>query len=75
MVEAELTTSQGLTAAIKAGNALRAAMNCELQPALLKLTAVQEQRKRFEKYKDKFSHSISRQLNNMFIHLGMYLFQ
>lgn len=45
-------------------------MNCELHPALLRLAAVQEQRKRFDKLRDKFSHSISRQLNNLFIHLG-----
>lgn len=70
LVDTELTTPQGLAAAIEAGNALKSCMNCELHPALLRLAAVQEQRKRFDKLRDKFSHSISRQLNNLFIHLG-----
>lgn len=73
LVEAELTTSQGLASAIAAGNALRKTMNFQLHPALQQLAAVQEQKKRFEIYKDKFSKSVSRQLNNMFIHLGKFV--
>lgn len=68
--DADLTNSQGLKMAIEAGNALRDAMNSQLDPALLRMAAVQEQRKRFEKYKDKFSRNICRQLNNLFIHYG-----
>lgn len=68
--EADFTTAQGLRAAIEAGNALKVAMNSDIDKALLQLTAVQEQRRRFEKYKEKFSRSISRQLNNLFIHYG-----
>jgi hypothetical protein len=45
-------------------------MNSDIDKALLQMTAVQEQRRRFEKYKEKFSRSISRQLNNLFIHYG-----
>lgn len=67
---AELTSPQGLAAAIAAGNALKACMNCELHPALLKLAAVQQQRKKFEKLRDFFALTIGRQLNNLFIHLG-----
>lgn len=70
LTETDLTTPQGLAAAITAGKALQTAMNCEIDPALLRLTAVQDQRKRFEKWKAKFSATISRQLNNMFIHLA-----
>lgn len=66
----ELTTAKGLATAIAAGRALRKAMNCSLQPALLKLSAVREQRKRFERWHAKFSKTISRHLNNSFIHLG-----
>lgn len=65
-----MTNPEGLKAAIEAGNALRDAMNSQLDPALLRLAAVQEQRKRFENYKNKFSRIISRQLNNLFIHYG-----
>ncbi|KAF2900398.1 hypothetical protein ILUMI_05792 [Ignelater luminosus] len=68
--DADLTNANGLKFAIEAGNALRDAMNSQLDPALLRMAAVQEQRKRFEKFKDKFSRSICRQLNNLFIHYG-----
>nr|CAD7407264.1 unnamed protein product [Timema poppensis] len=70
LVDADLTSSQGLTDAVAAGKALLAAMNAEIHPALVRLSAVQEQRKRFDKWKSKFSQTISRHLNNLFIHLG-----
>lgn len=70
MEDADLTTPEGLKAATEAGNALRDALICQFDPALLRLAAVQEQRKRFENYKNKFSRIITRQLNNLFIHYG-----
>lgn len=45
-------------------------MNSDIDPSLLRLEAVQDQRKRFEKWKAKFSGTVSRYLNNLFIHLG-----
>ncbi|XP_055534172.1 exocyst complex component 1 [Wyeomyia smithii] len=63
-------TPKGLPAAIAAGKALQNSMNSDISPALLRLTAVQDQRKRFEKWKAKFSQTVSRHLNNLFIHLG-----
>lgn len=66
----DLKTVNGRQAAINAGKALQQAMNSDIDPALLRLTAVQDQRKRFEKWKLKFSSTISRYLNNLFIHLG-----
>nr|XP_019931037.2 exocyst complex component 1 [Aedes albopictus] len=63
-------TPKGLPAAIAAGKALQTAMNSDIDPSLLRLTAVQDQRKRFEKWKAKFSQTVSRHLNNLFIHLG-----
>jgi len=69
LADADLTTPQGLANAIAAGKALLAAMNAEIHPALLRMAAVQEQRKRFDKWKAKFSQTISRHLNNLFIHL------
>lgn len=63
-------TPRGLQTAIAAGKALQNAMNSDIDPALLRLTAVQDQRKRFEKWKAKFSQTISRHLNNLFIHLS-----
>lgn len=69
LTDADLTTPQGLRSAIEAGQALQAVMNAEIQPALVQLAAVQEQKKRFDKWKTKFSQIISRHLNNLFIHL------
>lgn len=70
LTDTDLKTPQGLAAAIAAGKALQTAMNCDIDTALLRLTAVQDQRKRFDKWKAKFSQTISRHLNNMFIHLA-----
>ncbi|XP_039288046.1 exocyst complex component 1-like isoform X3 [Nilaparvata lugens] len=70
LVDADLTNPAGLQQAIEAGKALQAVMNAEIHPALVRLTAVQDQKKRFDKWKSKFSHIISRHLNNLFIHLG-----
>lgn len=70
--DADFTTPAGLKAAAEAGNALKEAMNSDIDKALLQMSAVQEQRRRFEKYKELFARSISRQLNNLFIHYGNY---
>lgn len=72
MEESDFTTPEGMKNAIEAGNALKDAMNSDIDKALLQLSAVQEQRRRFEKYKEMFARSISRQLNNLFIHYGNY---
>lgn len=69
LIDSDLTSPQGLQNAVAAGKALLAAMNAEIHPALVRLAAVQEQRKRFDKWKTKFSQTISRHLNNLFIHL------
>lgn len=70
LTDTDLTSLRGLQAAKDAGRALQNAMSCDIDPALLRLTAVQDQRKRFEKWKAKFSSTITRHLNNLFIHLG-----
>lgn len=70
LIDTDLTSAQGLKLAIKAASALERVMRAEIHPALLRLTAVQDQKKRFEKWKVKFSYSISRHLNNLFVHLG-----
>lgn len=68
--DADFNTAEGLAAAIKAAEALKKCSNSNIDQALLQMYAVQEQRKKFEKYKEKFSRSLSRQLNNLFIHYG-----
>lgn len=70
LTDTDLTSLKGLQVAKDAGKALQNAMSCDIDPALLRLTAVQDQRKRFDKWKAKFSSTISRHLNNLFIHLG-----
>ncbi|KAH8300433.1 hypothetical protein KR018_005356 [Drosophila ironensis] len=68
--EPDLKTATGRKAAIAAAQCLQQAMNSDIDPALLRLEAVQDQRKRFEKWKQKFSATVSRFMNNLFIHLG-----
>lgn len=68
--DADFQSTESLAFAVKAANALKIAMNSDINKALLQMTAIQEQRKKFEKYKEKFSRSLSRQLNNLFIHYG-----
>ena len=68
--DADLTTTSGLQNAIAASKVLQRAMSAELVPGLEKMTGVQEQRRRFDKWRAKFSQTVSRQLNNLFIHLG-----
>lgn len=69
LLNADLTTKEGLEDAIAAGKALQSVMNAEIHPALVRLSAVQDQKKRFDKLKTKFSQIITRHLNNLFIHL------
>ena len=45
------------------------AENILIFPGLEKMAGVQQQRRRFEKWRVKFSHTVARQLNNLFIHL------
>lgn len=70
LTEPDLTSQVGLDKAVAAAKALQNCMNSDLDSNLLRLTAVQDQRKRFEKWKMKFSQTVSRHLNNLFIHLG-----
>lgn len=69
LTDADLTTPTGLQDAIAAAKELQAVMNAQIHPALVRLKAIQEQRKRFEKWKAKFSQILSRHLNNLFIHI------
>lgn len=57
--DADFTSSEGLAAVIKAAEALKRSTNANIDQALLQMYAVQEQKKKFEKYKEKFSRSLS----------------
>lgn len=70
LVDADFTNSEKLKDAVAAAKELQSVMNAEIHPAMVQMTAVQEQKKRFDKWKSKFSHILSRHLNNLFIHMG-----
>lgn len=72
LTDADLTTIPGLRDAIAAAKELQAVMNAQIHPALVRLKAIQEQRRRFEKWKAKFSLILYRHLNNLFIHMVCY---
>ncbi len=69
LAEVDFTNLNRLNDAIYAARELQSVMNAEIHPALVQLTAVQEQKKRFDKWKSKFSHILSRHFNNLFIHI------
>ena len=57
--------------AVRAARGLEKALDLSgVDERLLKLAAVQDQVKLCEKRRDKFSKSITRYLNNLFIHVG-----
>merc|ERR1719334_579857 len=68
--EADFANTDNLPRTIEAAQALSAAMLAPLPFSLTKMAAVQEQRKRMEKLKDRFAKPLCRHLNNVFIHLG-----
>lgn len=70
LLEADLNKTGSLPQIIEAATALQTAISAPIPMHLSQLQAVQDQKKRFEKLKSRFSQIISRHLNNLFIHLG-----
>ena len=71
LAEPDFKDPQKLKSAIRAARALEKALNTEgFDPKLRQLAAVQDQIKLCEKRRDKFSKSITRHLNNLFVHVG-----
>jgi len=69
--EPDFSNPQKLKEAVKAAKSLEKALDLSgVDERLLKLAAVQDQVKLCEKRRDKFSKSITRYLNNLFIHVG-----
>ena len=68
--EADLTHTESLPGVVEAAQALANALMAPLPFSLTKMAAVQDQRKRMEKLKDRFSKPLCRHLNNVFVHLG-----
>lgn len=70
LVEADLNKAGSLAQAIQVAEALQAVLSAPIPPHLTQLQAVQDERKRFDKLRARFSQVVSRHLNNLFIHLG-----
>ena len=68
--EADLANVDMLPRITEAAHALSAALLAPLPFSMTKMAAVQDQRKRMEKLKDRFAKPLCRHLNNVFIHLG-----
>ena len=70
LTEANFHSPVKLREVVAAAKALERALKTDLDPTLMKLKAVQEQRRRCEKWKDKFSKNVNRYLMNMINHVG-----
>jgi len=68
--EADLNNPDCLSPVIEAAQALSSSLLAPIPYSLTKMAAVQEQRKRCERWKDKFSKSFCRHMTNSFIHVG-----
>jgi len=68
--EADFGNTATLPQTTEAAQALQAAMLAPLPYSLTKMAAVQEQRKRMDRWKEKFSKGLCRHFNNVFVHLG-----
>ena len=68
--EADLTNTDTLPRVVEAAQALANALMAPLPFSMTKMAAVQDQRKRMEKLKDRFAKPLCRHLNNVFVHLG-----
>lgn len=70
LYEPDLNKAGSLPQAIQAAAALQTVINAPISPQLSQLQAVQDEKKRFDKLRVRFSQIVSRHLNNLFIHLG-----
>jgi hypothetical protein len=68
--EADFSNPKKLRDSIVAAKALERVLTADIEENLVRMTAVQDQQKRCEKLRDRFSKSVFRQLSNLFIHVG-----
>ncbi|XP_076043621.1 exocyst complex component Sec3 [Oratosquilla oratoria] len=68
--EADLNKTGSLGEVLDAARALQVVLCAPISPHLAQMQAVQDQKKKFEKLRGRFSQILSRHLNNLFIHLG-----
>jgi len=67
---ADFNQPHKLREAIEAANVLERALTVDIDPSLMKLQAVQDQRKLCEKFRNRFSKAVSRHLTNLIVHVG-----
>lgn len=70
LLNADLCSQNGIFQCSQAAKALLKCSTADIHPSMEKMTAVQEQQKRFEKLKATFAKQLSHHLNNLFIHQG-----
>lgn len=70
LLNGDLRTQDGIRACTAAARALEDACSANTHPGLSKMSAVQEQTKLLDKLRDKFSTSLSHQLNKLFLRLA-----
>ncbi|CAL8084689.1 unnamed protein product [Orchesella dallaii] len=72
ILNADFNSVEGIAKATKDAYALKEALNIEenIHPALLKMRSVADQKRRLEKFKQKFSQNLMSHLAKLFIHHG-----
>ena len=70
LLNADLSNGRSVQQCTEAALCLLKCMQTEIHPALRKMSAVQEQEKKFTKLKSSFTKRIAHHLNNLFIHQG-----
>ncbi|KAK3866865.1 hypothetical protein Pcinc_027628 [Petrolisthes cinctipes] len=70
LCEPDLNKANSLSQAIRAAELLQTVISAPIPQHLTQLQAVQDEKKRFDKLRVRFSQIVSRHLNNLFIHLG-----
>ncbi|ESO07376.1 hypothetical protein HELRODRAFT_76461 [Helobdella robusta] len=68
LLDGDLSTPRGVHECTLAARAILKCHNAEIKPALCKMMAVQDQKKRLTSYKNAFVKRLSHHLNNLFIH-------
>lgn len=70
LLNADLCSPNGIHQCCLASKALLKCSTALIHPSMEKMTAIQEQKKKFDKLKGTFAKQLSHHLNNLFIHQG-----
>ncbi|KAK3099143.1 hypothetical protein FSP39_000104 [Pinctada imbricata] len=70
LTDGDLSTPTGICDCTAAALALQRCTNVDIHPALKKMSAVEEQQKKFGRFSTGFAKRLAHHLNNLFIHQG-----